>query len=451
MQSPFCHQCKLQNVFQMRFTAQPYKGKLFKYALQLSNACVLMLQAPLCLLFLGPSAKGGPGLLGVATLQLGLENADSHPNPGSNDSCCKRVHPLPLIISPAGIEIGSISAAARIFCCMPTTSRTKLLIQRTDSCNDSAVSDAVINSEHSKPKPDKDEQAEEFVAPPLASAKAAAADVSKVSAAIQTDTPQPEMRTETLTDKDSGRRVHQASVGLQAEEQGVPSQQAALQEPQASVALVLQSPHFHLYPPPPAAAAPPPLQAAPQEAAQAAAVINISQPSFHLHPLVPPRAHTHTDAERAQQQVSVATGAVPTAAVFETVMAACQPESVSPAAECKTMQQAAEHQSILQPAAAAAAAAATEAGTSEDFDSWCPVTAVPYPSACTAPVTGGDRLSAGMVSGVLAEAVLPGQQRQVCSGAHVALQRQPQRCRHCEVGVPTCAMYVSGHELQAGL
>ena len=446
----------------MCLTAQPYKRKLFKYALQLSNACVLMLQAPLCLLFLGPLAKGGPGLLGVATLQLGLENADPHPNPSSNDSCCKRVQPLPLI-SPAGIEIGSITAAARIFCCMPTASRTKLLIQKTNSCSDSAVSDAsstVINFEHSKPKYDRKQQAEEFAATPLASAKAAAADqgVSKVSAAVQTDDPQPEMHTETLTDTDLGRRVHHASVGLQAEEQGVPCQQAALQEPQASVALVLQSPHFHLYPPA-AAPPPPPLQAAPQEAAPAAAVINISQPSFHLHPPMSTHAvSTHTDAEPAQQQVSVAIGAVPTAAGTETVTAAGELESVSPAAECEAMQQAAEQQSVLQPAAAAATAAAATAAAataaaaaSDDFDSWCPVTAVPYASACTAPVTGGDRLSAGMVSGGLAEGVLPGQQRQVCHGAHVALQRQPQRCRHCEVGVPNHAVYVSGHALQAGL
>ncbi len=425
----------------MLFIAQPYKGKLFKYALQLSNACV---QAPLCLLFLGPSAKGGPGLLGVATLQLGLENADPHPNPSSNDSCCRRVQPLPLI-SPAGIEIGSITAAARIFCCMPTASRTQLIIHRTKSCNDSAVSDAgsrVINSEHSKPKSDRDEQAEEFAATPLAGAKAAAANVSKVSAAVQTDTPQPEMRTETLADTDSGRSVHQASMGVQAEEQGVPSHQAALQEPQASVALVLQSPHFYLYPPPPAAAAapPPPLQPTPQEAVPAAAVINISQPSFHLHP--PTSSHavsTHADAEPAQQQVSVAAGAVPTAAESETVMAAGELELVSPAAECEAMQHAAQQHSTSQPAATAAAvAAATEAAASDDFDTWCPVTAVPYPSACTAPVTGGDRLSAGTVSGGVTEGVLPGQQSQVCSGAHVALQRQPQRCRHCEVGLPLC-------------
>ncbi|DBA92887.1 TPA: hypothetical protein ACH3X1_003057 [Trebouxia sp. C0004] len=382
--------------------------------------------APLCLLFLGPLAKGRPGLLGVATLQLGLENADPHPNPKFNDSCCKRVQPLSLI-SPAGIEIGFITAAARMFCCTPTTSRTKLILLRNESCNDSAVGN-LVHSEHSKPTFDKDEQAEEFAARPLASAKAAAGDVSKVSAAVQTHTPQPDMRIEALTDTDSGRHVHQASVGLQTEEYSVPSQQAALQEPQASAALVLQSPHFHLYPPAAATAPPPPLplQAAPQEAAQAAAVINISQPSFHLHPLVLPPAHTHTDA---QQQVSIAAVAVPTAAESETVTAAGEPESVSPAAECETMQQAAEQQSMLQPPPAAAA---TEAGASNDFDSWCPVTAVPYPSACTAPVTGGNRLSARIVSGVLAEADVPGQQSQVCGGAHVALQRQPQRCRHCE-------------------
>ncbi len=434
----------------MRFTAQPYEGKLFKHALHLSNAYVLTLQAPLCLLFLGPSAKGGPGLLGVATLQLGLENADPHPNPSSNDSCCQRVQPLPLI-SPSGIEIGSITAAARIFCCMPTACRKQLILQKTNSCCDSAVSDAgctLISSEHSRPKIDEDGQAEQFVATPLASAKAAAADVSKVSAAIQTDASQPEMRTEALTGTDSGRRVHQASVGVQAEEQGGPSQQqAALQEPQAPVALVLQSPHFHLYPPAataaPAAAAPSPLQAAPREAAQAAAVINISQPSFHLHPPMTSHAvSTHTDAQPAQKQVSVAAGAVPTAAESDTVMATGELESVSPAAECEAMQQAGEHHSLLQPAAAATAAAA-----SDDFDSWCPVTAVPYPSACTAPVTGGDRLSAGMVTGGLAEAVLHGEQSQVCSGAHVALQRQLQLCRHCEVGMPAHAMDVSGHAL----
>ena len=142
---------------------------------------------------------------------------------------------------------------------------------------------------------------------------------------------------------------------------------------------------------------------------------------------------THTDAEPAQKQVSVATGAE-----SETVMAAGEPESVSPAAEHGAVQQAAEHHSTFQ----LAAAASTEAGASDDFDSWCPVKAVPYPSACTAPVTGGDRLSAGMVSGGLTKGVPHGQQSQVCSGAHVALQRQPLHCRHCKVGMPTCAMHV---------
>ena len=446
VQSPFCHQCKLQNVPQMLSIAQPYTGKLFQIRTALEYCLCPCAQAPLCLLFLGPSAKGGPGLLGVATLQLDLENAEAHPNPSCNDSCCKHIHPLPLI-SPAGIEIGSITAAARIFCCSPSTSRRKLLIQGTASCNDYAVSDAgstVISSEHSKPKSDKDGQPEESAVTPLAGAKAVAAHVSKVSAVAQTHTPQPEMCTETLTGTKSGRCVHQVSVGLQTEEQGVPSQQAALQEPQASVALVLQSPHFHLYP---AAAAPPqpPLQAAPQEAAPAAAVINISQPSFHLHP--PTTSHavsTHTHAAPAQHQVSLAAGAVPTAAESETVTAAGELESASPAAECETMQQAAEHHFMMQPAAAAAAAAAaaTEAGASDDFDSWCPVTAVPYPSACTAPVAGGDRLSAGMMSGGRAEGLLPGQQSQVCSGAHVALQKQSPRCRLCEVGMPIHAVCV---------
>ncbi|DBA66516.1 TPA: hypothetical protein ACH3X2_002486 [Trebouxia sp. C0005] len=396
-----------------------------------------MLQAPLCLLFLGPSAKGGPGLLGVATLQLVLENADPHPNPSSKDSCCQRVHPLPLI-SPVGIEIGYITAAARIFCCMPMNSKPQLITRRTNSANDSATSDAgstTINSEHSKSESDKDQQAEEFAATPLAGAKAAAADVSKVSAAVQTDTPQPEIRTESLTDTDSGRHVHQVSVGLQAKKQGVQSQQAALQESRASVALVLQSPHFHLYPPA-AAPPPPPQQPAPQEAAPAGAVINISQPSFHLHPPMASHAvSTHTDAEAAQQQVSVAAGAVPTAAEPETVTAAGEPASVSPAPEFETMQQAAEQQSMLQSAAAATAAAATEAGASDDFDSWCPVTALPYPSTCTAPVTGGDRLSAGVVLGGLAEAALPGQQSQVCGGARAFQTKVPSKAAPHEANV----------------
>ncbi|KAA6427226.1 MAG: hypothetical protein FRX49_02983, partial [Trebouxia sp. A1-2] len=199
-----------------------HSGKSCTFTAERESLCDKLAQAPLCLLFLGPSAKGGPGLLGVATLQLVLENADPHPNPSSKDSCCQRVHPLPLI-SPVGIEIGYITAAARIFCCMPMNSKPQLITRRTNSANDSATSDAgstTINSEHSKSESDKDQQAEEFAATPLAGAKAAAADVSKVSAAVQTDTPQPEIRTESLTDTDSGRHVHQVSVGLQAKKQG---------------------------------------------------------------------------------------------------------------------------------------------------------------------------------------------------------------------------------------
>ncbi|KAL0023943.1 hypothetical protein WJX77_002481 [Trebouxia sp. C0004] len=286
-----------------------HSGKSCTFTADRESLSDKLAQAPLCLLFLGPLAKGRPGLLGVATLQLGLENADPHPNPKFNDSCCKRVQPLSLI-SPAGIEIGFITAAARMFCCTPTTSRTKLILLRNESCNDSAVGN-LVHSEHSKPTFDKDEQAEEFAARPLASAKAAAGDVSKVSAAVQTHTPQPDMRIEALTDTDSGRHVHQASVGLQTEEYSVPSQQAALQEPQASAALVLQSPHFHLYPPAAATAPPPPLplQAAPQEAAQAAA----RQPQRcrhcegqgHSRPGSPARQHHMRPMSRLRQSRAV--------------------------------------------------------------------------------------------------------------------------------------------------
>ncbi|KAL0054402.1 hypothetical protein WJX82_008410 [Trebouxia sp. C0006] len=67
-----------------------HSGKSCTFTADRESLCDKLAQAPLCLLFLGPSAKGRPGLTGVATLQLGLENADPHPNPSSNDSCCRR-------------------------------------------------------------------------------------------------------------------------------------------------------------------------------------------------------------------------------------------------------------------------------------------------------------------------------------------------------------------------
>lgn len=72
------------------------------------------MQEPLSLLYLGPSTTGGPGLLGVATLQLTVQReADSL------GSICYGAFQQLALISPAGHEIGQISVAARLLDCQP--------------------------------------------------------------------------------------------------------------------------------------------------------------------------------------------------------------------------------------------------------------------------------------------------------------------------------------------
>ena len=81
------------------------------------------MQAPLSLLYLGPSDTGGPSLLGVATLQLRLHRDDD----SLGSVCYGSFQQLPLI-SPAGHKMGCITVAARVVDRSPSPLRQSLAL-----------------------------------------------------------------------------------------------------------------------------------------------------------------------------------------------------------------------------------------------------------------------------------------------------------------------------------
>ena len=310
-----------------------------------------------------------------------------------------------------------------------------LIRQVSESCSSSAAVSAGRIAETA-------EQGYEGSALPLAGERPVATVAEQVSTAVQTDTPQSSHQAP--PNSTAVNQVDQTLQGLQGVQQVAAHQQAEItggsQQPQATAApYIIQFPHFHIYPQHPPA--PPPLQAAPQQPAQAAPVINISQPTFHLHPPMLPCTNTQADHTAAaadavqpaaelgtmQQSASKSKTILQGAPEFDTRQ---QPTAVSESqarqasAELKAVYTAAEPESTLLPA--------TSADESHGFDSWCPVTAIPHPS--TAPDGGERSLPAGnQPSGMLHEEKLAGQESQVCRGAHAALPRHAQPCCHHQV------------------
>ena len=316
-----------------------------------------------------------------------------------------------------------------------------LIRQVSESCSSSAAVSAKHIAETA-------EQGYEESALPLAAEQSAATVAEKVSAAVQTDTPQSSHQAP--PNSTAVNQVDQTLQGVQGVQQVAAHQQAEVtagsQQPQATAApYIIQSPHFHIYPHHPPA--PAPELAASQQPAEAAPVINISQPTFHLHPPMLPCTNTqaeHTVAAAAAVQPAAEFGTVQQSAhESKTVFQGApeykshqQPTAVSDAhkqqasAELKAVHTAAGSESMLLPA--------TSADESRGFDSWCPVTAIPHPSMSTAP-DGGERSLAvsNQSSGMLHEETLAGQERQVCRGAHAALPRHVQPCCHHQVSLLT--------------
>lgn len=342
----------------------------------------MWVQAPLCLLFLGPSAKSGPGLLGVATLQLRIQEAD----PNANDSCRNRVQLLPLI-SPAGDEIGCMVAAARIVDCLSPISKPELLRLVADSQDDFPMASPKL--------PDARHDQEAKSAAQLTDSSLAPAGADEVSTVVQTDTPKTFTHSDPANDSSTDSQSGQASVGVQVNKGAYGEQDAMCTQAAVVVPYVIQSPHFHIYAP-----GPPPansIHQAHQPAAEAAPVINISQPTFHMHPPLLP----HMIADQSQLQAS---------------------------APVPATQSTADAERVLQPAVAAAA---QEAGVSDEFDSWCPMTATPHPCGSVCMVAADSHASVSkQPRGTVSAGALEGYNRQTCNGAHAAQQKQ---CRHHQV------------------
>ena len=296
-----------------------------------------------------------------------------------------------LLISPSGQAIGSITAAARIVCCL-SNARQALAATSSSKSGVSLRNPYAVDAQADQ---------EACSATPVSDLPAVAAVIEQTSAAVQTDTPQAQSSGPERKDDRSVSRSGQASVGVQAEESVESSKQVA------AAPYVIQSPHFHIYPHGPPAQRP--LQPTQQQPAQVAPVINISQPTFHMH--LPPPPHTTAQSEAACRQPS------------SDIVHAMESAAAEPTALSQPAVAAAE-------AAAAAAAAAKEADMPDDFDSWLPVTAIPHASGSTAALPSDCRLSAGnQPSGSQTESCLTGQ---ICSGAH-ALQRQQKPCCSCQV------------------
>ena len=222
----------------------------------------VVLQSPLCLLFLGPTAKGSPGLLGVATLPLKIEDTGDGSSSFSSSfssSCCDRVQPLPLI-SSAGQQVGSILAAARIVDCVANAHKpeansqaSNLAAARVVDCLSSAQkSDAngqgsrlaaarVVNcfpsshkseansqiaksaSQAATPQPEGDAETSKAVAcavEPAAATRASASLAENICAALQTDTTEgqshldePLIETQQLLSEPSVRAMQADSTG----------------------------------------------------------------------------------------------------------------------------------------------------------------------------------------------------------------------------------------------
>ena len=394
-----------------------------------------VVQDPLTLLLLGPTAKGAPGLLGVATLSLHIEVAQHD----FSDTCSGRAQPLPLI-SPSGEKIGHITAAARIVCCQ-TAAAVQLECQASQ---DSVCSATAKVSSNSRAAPAAVQQLGLVSASSLAaeqpdgqSAEQPAALFRAVSAAVQTDAPQSQDRSSASSQplQESVQqplqpRELQTEAGIAASNMAV-SKEAGASQPTGAPG-VMQSLHLHICQPGCHAM---PAATLEQQAAQLPPVINISQPTFNFAapqqvqaaPLAEHLRQTssQTDAvmapvtdnskQRLQQlQPAVAQGSTAVAGDMQQTFHQLQAAVEQLAAPSRTNQVAGTVALQLVQAA-------------NDFESWRPVTSVPFSSGTAAEANGLGRHSNGNVAERDAESVVAGQ---YCSGAHALPLRQPKPCHH---------------------
>lgn len=378
-----------------------------------SRLCNMLVQDPVTLLLLGPTAKGGPGLLGVATLSLHIEDAQHD----FSNTCSSCAQPLPLI-SPAGEKIGSITAAARIICCQPAVSTQPASQASQDSVgsttarlsrNDRSAPAALQGTGQRAHDSTLSVYVEES-APPLRT----------VSAAVQTDDLEAQDNRSTSLQP---LQVPEAQAGAAA--RTLAESEDAQLSPPPQVPYVMQCPHFHIYPPGHHT-----LPAAPREQhpLHLPPVINISQPVFNFSTATQGQVQAALSATALSQTDAAQAQAKPVTDDTEQKLQQLAPAEVQVlAAEAQKLQE-------LQPAVAQASApdetnqpAGAESvqmvQAAEDLESWRPMTSVPWGNT----TAGHDKQSNGTVTEASAESVMTGQ---YCSGAHELTLKQPKPCNH---------------------
>lgn len=417
------------------------------------------MQDPLTLLLLGPTANGVPGLLGVATLLLHIEDAQID----FGHSCSSRAQPVPLI-SPAGDMIGCITAAARVVCCQPAA----LEQLKGQASQDSVSSTTARVSSYSSATPAalQGPVHHGLASTSLSPAEPPAALLRTVSAAVQTDAPHTSLaNSHPLQEKvqqslQPPQEMLQQEAGTAASSEGGKKDIRASQPP--DFPSVVQSPHFHIYLPGPGTvhAAPPE-----QPAIQHPLVISTLQPTFNF--AAPQQLQAAPQAEPLPEKASPATAvlapvtvntrqrlqeAQPAVTQGSTAVAGKLLSKVDPAAVQGTTAVAHDIQQTIQKlhAAVEPVAAPGETGKAvqvfkavDDFESWRPMTSVPLSNGTA---VAADRRGLG-INGTAAEAsaesVTTGQ---CCKGAHAPAFRQPKSCNHqvlCRC--LTCAMHTVPH------
>lgn len=403
-----------------------------------------LMQDPLTLLLLGPTAKGMPGLLGVATLPLYIEgdHADfSH-------TCISRAQPLPLI-SPAGERIGCITAAARVVCCQPGAPEQL----KSQASQDSVSSATARVSSHSSAAPAVLQQLGHrfLVSAVSVPAEQPAALLRTVSAAVQTDAPQDTGSASSQPLQESVQQPLQPPQQVVQQEAGTAASGAGVSKdaqscPPPDFQYVVQSPHFHIYPPGPhtARAAPPE-----QYATHHPAVINISQPTYNF--AAPERVQAAPQAEPLPQTLSKA-GAVLAPVTDDTKqgLQEAQPavvqgstaggvdiqQKLQPATSQGSAAVAHDIQQRLQQLQAPVEQVAAPGDTGQavqmvkaidDFESWRPVMSVPLSNGTPVVADSHGLGIDGTAAESNAESVMTGQ---FCSGAHALVFRQTKPCSH---------------------
>ena len=385
------------------------------------------------LLLLGPTTNGVPGLIGVATLPLHIEEVQTD----LSHSWSSRAQPLPLI-SPAGERIGCITAAARVVCCQPAPPE-QLKSQPSQDSSVSSTTARVSSYRSATPAALQEPVHHALVATMCLPAEPPAALLPVVSAAVQTDAPQdmssasPQPRQEVVQQPlQAAQEVVQQEAGAAASSEGVNKHVQASQPPDFPPDV--QSLHFHIYPPglPTVRAAPPK-----QPAMQRPPVINISQPIFNFAaPKEEPPQAEHLPKTMSQSGAVLAPVTDNTAQRLQQLqpgVAGNVVQKLQPAVVKDTTAVAHDTQQTLQAAVEQLAApgetrqAVQMVKAVDDFESWRPAMSVPLSNGTA---VAADRHGLAIDETAAEEAAESGMAGQCCSGAHALTFRHPKPCNH---------------------